>query len=86
MPAVLDKLGNIGEGRKLKNLEAIAKIVNTFEPEVEDLSDDELRANTAELRIITARAWHSTATTSGCETISACLCLRAETILPRSTC
>ncbi|HET9311101.1 MAG TPA: preprotein translocase subunit SecA [Actinomycetota bacterium] len=50
MPAVLDKLGNIGEGRKLKNLEAIAKIVNTFEPEVEDLSDDELRAKTADLK------------------------------------
>ena len=43
---VLDKLTNIGEGRKLKHLEAIAQIVNTFEPEVEDLSDDELRAQT----------------------------------------
>ena len=47
---VLDKLTNIGEGRKLKQLEAIAQIVNTFEPEVEDLSDDELRAQTGELR------------------------------------
>jgi preprotein translocase subunit SecA len=50
MPTVLDKLGNLGEGRKLKQLEAIAKIVNTFEPEVEDLSDDELRARTPELK------------------------------------
>ena len=47
---VLDKLGNIGEGRKLKNLEAIARLVNTFEPEVEDLDDDELRAKTGELQ------------------------------------
>ena len=47
---VLDKLSNIGEGRKLKNLESIAKLVNTFEPEVEDLTDDELRAKTPELK------------------------------------
>ena len=47
---VLDKISNIGEGRKLKNLEAIAQLVNTFEPEVEDLTDDELRAKTGELR------------------------------------
>ncbi|MGZ8614407.1 MAG: preprotein translocase subunit SecA, partial [Actinomycetota bacterium] len=47
---VLDKLGNIGEGRKLKNLESIAQLVNTFEPEVEDLSDEELRAKTVELK------------------------------------
>jgi preprotein translocase subunit SecA len=47
---VLDKLTNIGEGRKLKQLEAIAQIANTFEPEVVDLSDDELRAQTGELR------------------------------------
>ncbi|CAN5670488.1 preprotein translocase subunit SecA [soil metagenome] len=50
MPAVLDKLSNIGEGRKLKNLESIAQLVNTFEPEVEDLTDDELRAKTGELK------------------------------------
>ncbi len=47
---VLDKLSNIGEGRKLKNLEALAQLVNTFEPEVEDLSDEELRAKTGEMR------------------------------------
>ena len=46
---VLDKLSNIGEGRKLKNLESTAQLVNTFEPEVEDLTDDELRAKTPEL-------------------------------------
>jgi preprotein translocase subunit SecA len=43
---VLDKIANIGEGRKLKNLTDLAKLVNTYEPEVEDLADDELRANT----------------------------------------
>ncbi len=43
---VLDKIANLGEGRKLKNLADLAKLVNTYEPEVEDLSDDELRANT----------------------------------------
>src|SRR5207253_6652889 len=43
---VLDKIANLGEGRKLKNLADLAKLVNTYEPEVEDLSEDELRANT----------------------------------------
>ena len=43
---VLDKIANLGEGRKLKNLADLAKLVNTYEPEVEDLSDGELRANT----------------------------------------
>src|SRR5262245_57860479 len=50
MPAVLDKISNLGEGRKLKNLGSVAKLVNTFEPETEELSDDELRARTAEFK------------------------------------
>jgi preprotein translocase subunit SecA len=50
MPTVLDKISNIGEGRKLKNLGSLARLVNTFEPEVEDLTDDELRAKTPELK------------------------------------
>ena len=50
MPAVLDKISNMGEGRKLKHLESLAKLVNTFEPEVEDLTDDELRAKTPTFR------------------------------------
>jgi preprotein translocase subunit SecA len=50
MPAVLDKISNMGEGRKLKNLESIAKLVNTFEPEIEELDDDELRAKAAEFK------------------------------------
>jgi preprotein translocase subunit SecA len=48
---VLDKIANLGEGRKLKNLGSIAKLVNTFEPEIEDLSDDELRGKTDEFRL-----------------------------------
>ena len=47
---VLNRISNIGEGRKLKDLEALARLVNTFEPEIEDLSDDELRAKTPEFR------------------------------------
>ena len=47
---VLDKIANLGEGRKLKNLESIAKLVNTFELEVEDLTDNELRGKTTEFR------------------------------------
>jgi preprotein translocase subunit SecA len=47
---ILDKLGNLGEGRKLKNLESIAQLVNTFEPEIEELGDDELRGKTAEFK------------------------------------
>src|SRR3954464_13133085 len=40
----------MGEGRKLKRLEELARLVNTFEPEIEDLSDDELRGKTLEFR------------------------------------
>jgi len=47
---VLDKLANFGEGRKRKELEALAQIVLTYEPELEELTDDELRGKTAELR------------------------------------
>ena len=47
---ILDKLSNLGEGRKLKHLQDVARLVNTFEPEIEDLDDQGLRAKTAELR------------------------------------
>jgi preprotein translocase subunit SecA len=46
----LEKIGNFGEGRRLKALESLAKLVNTFEPEIEELSDDELRAKTPEFK------------------------------------
>jgi preprotein translocase subunit SecA len=47
---VLNKIANIGEGRKLKDLQALARLVNTYEPEVEDLTDQELRACTPALK------------------------------------
>ena len=47
---VIEKLGQIGEGRKVKRLEQVVGLVNTFEPEVEELSDAELAAKTAEFR------------------------------------
>jgi preprotein translocase subunit SecA len=47
---VLQKLGNIGEGRKVKRYDQIAQLVGTFEPEMEELSDEALRAKTAEFR------------------------------------
>ncbi len=47
---VLDKLSNLGEGRKLKHLESLAKLVNTYEPEVEALTHDEMLGRTADLR------------------------------------
>jgi preprotein translocase subunit SecA len=47
---VLDKVLSIGEGRKVKKLEDVVRLVTTFEPELEDLSDEELRAKTGEFR------------------------------------
>jgi preprotein translocase subunit SecA len=47
---VLEKITNLGEGRKLKTLESLAKLVNTFELEIEELSPDELRGKTTEFR------------------------------------
>jgi preprotein translocase subunit SecA len=47
---VLDRFTTIGEGRKRKGLESQAAIVATFEPEVEDLTDDELAHKTVEFR------------------------------------
>src|SRR4051812_10849115 len=39
-----------GDGRKIKRLQALVETVNTFEPEIEELSDAELRAKTEEFR------------------------------------
>jgi preprotein translocase subunit SecA len=47
---VIQKIATLGEGRKLKRLEDVVGLVNTFEPEVEDLSNEELRAKTQEFR------------------------------------
>ncbi|MGH2675678.1 MAG: hypothetical protein ACRDH1_09755, partial [Actinomycetota bacterium] len=47
---VLGKLAEIGEGRKRKHFEHAAHLVNTFEPEVEELPDGELAGKTEELK------------------------------------
>ncbi len=47
---VLQKLGNLGEGRKVKRYEQLTQLVGTFEPETEELTDDELRGKTAEFK------------------------------------
>src|SRR6059058_4506921 len=46
----LDKLLRMGEGRRIKRLQSAAAYIATLEPEFEALSDDELRAKTAEFR------------------------------------
>jgi preprotein translocase subunit SecA len=47
---VLDKLGQLGEGRKRKRLEDLVGLTNSFEPEIEELSDEELRRKTEEFK------------------------------------
>jgi preprotein translocase subunit SecA len=47
---VLDKLGSFGEGRKLKQLQELAQLSTSFEPEIEELSDTEVGAKSAEFR------------------------------------
>jgi len=46
VPAILEKVLRIGEGRILKKLSAIAAQVNALEPTIEELSDEELREET----------------------------------------
>ena len=50
MPAIIDKLLRIGEGKILRELEAIVKAVNAIEDDFVKMSDDELRGMTAELK------------------------------------
>ena len=50
MPKVIDKILRMGEGKILKQLEAIAKQVNAIEDEFRAMSDDELRGMTDEFR------------------------------------
>ena len=47
---VLDKISNIGEGRKLKALAELARLVNTYELETEELDDQGLRDRTTAFR------------------------------------
>jgi preprotein translocase subunit SecA len=50
LSSIIDRFSNIGEGRRRKDLEQVAKLVNTWEPEVEELSDDDLARKTIEFR------------------------------------
>jgi preprotein translocase subunit SecA len=47
---IIERFSNIGEGRRRKELEQLAKLVNTWEPETEDLSDEDLAHRTIEFR------------------------------------
>ena len=46
MPKVIDKILRMGEGKILKQLQAVAKQVNALEDEFHAMSDDELRGMT----------------------------------------
>lgn len=50
MAGFLSKLLTLGEGKQLKNYEAMAAQINGLEPEMQARSDEELRALTAALR------------------------------------
>src|SRR5665648_1090364 len=47
---LLDKILRAGEGRKVKQLDDIVERVAALEPEIEPLTDDELRDKTEEFR------------------------------------
>ena len=55
---ILDRILRAGEGKKLKALQGLVPDINALEPQIEALSDDDLRAKTAEFRqrLATARA------------------------------
>ncbi|GMQ85255.1 MAG: preprotein translocase subunit SecA [Acidimicrobiia bacterium] len=48
--SLFSKALRMGEGKRLKELVKLAELVNTFEPQTEALSDDELAAKTVEFR------------------------------------
>ncbi|MCP2031722.1 preprotein translocase subunit SecA [Okibacterium sp. HSC-33S16] len=50
MASVLERVLRVGEGRILKKLENLTKAVNSLEPNFAELTDEELRDETAELR------------------------------------
>ncbi len=50
MPAIIDKLLRLGEGKIIRELEAIAKAVNAIEDDFVAMSDDELRGMTDEFK------------------------------------
>ncbi|HWL96040.1 MAG TPA: preprotein translocase subunit SecA, partial [Nocardioidaceae bacterium] len=50
MPAILDKLLRIGEGKILRQLESVAQAVSAIEDDFVAMSDDELRGMTDEFK------------------------------------
>ncbi len=50
MPKVIDKILRMGEGKILRQLEAVAKQVNSLEEDYAAMTDDELRGMTEEFR------------------------------------
>lgn len=50
VPAIIDKLLRIGEGKILRELEAVSKAVNAIEDDFVKMTDDELRGMTDEFR------------------------------------
>ena len=50
MPAIIDKILRIGEGKILRQLEAVAQAVNAIEDDFVAMSDAELRGMTDELK------------------------------------
>ncbi|NYG55213.1 preprotein translocase subunit SecA [Nocardioides perillae] len=50
MPAILDKVLRIGEGKITRHLEQVAQAVNAIEDDFTAMSDDELRGMTAEFK------------------------------------
>jgi len=50
VPAILDKLLRIGEGKILRQLEAVSRAVNAIEDDFVAMTDDELRAQTLEFK------------------------------------
>ncbi|ACZ31520.1 preprotein translocase, SecA subunit [Xylanimonas cellulosilytica DSM 15894] len=50
MPAILEKVLRFGEGRVLKKLQGLAQQVNALEPSFTDMSDEELREETARFK------------------------------------
>ncbi len=53
---LLNKILHVGEGRRLKAVQAIVPEVNALEPEIERLSDDQLVAKTTEFKARVERA------------------------------
>ncbi len=50
MPAILDRILRIGEGKTLRRLEAVARAVNAIEDDFVAMTDEELRGQTEEFR------------------------------------